>query len=145
MGRRHPQRDIAKILFVDAGMTLDEIHAETGVSLTSLGNWKRDDKWDEEREVKSITPVSLIKSLYEQVNGILDDAKKDKRRLNAKESDSVVKLSKAINTLSNRIDPSTVMQVFAKQNNYIVAIDPDLAKKLLPHQKAILQEMLKVK
>lgn len=143
MARKHPQREIAKILYVDASLTLEQISQETDVSITSLSKWKTEDNWDAERSIKTLTPAKLIERLYEQCNQMLDDAKKDQRTLTTKESDALVKLSATIANLNNRIDASTVMQVFARLNNYIVQFDVPLAKSLLKYEKEVVAAMIK--
>jgi len=40
----------ARRLFVESGMSYEEVAAETGVSLSALKNWGKEGKWTEERE-----------------------------------------------------------------------------------------------
>lgn len=144
--KRHDKRDLARVMFVTGDMTAKQIAEAIDVNEKTVGNWRDEDNWDEEKTIRNVSPVALIKRLNESIMSILDDAvdvKGKKRALTSEESDSISKLSKAIKDFRNSIDPQTVMEVLNGFVTWQSTINSELAGDIAP--QAILYVQMKLK
>lgn len=153
--KRHEKRDLAKILFVVNGMSAVEVARTLDIQPKTIGEWRREDNWDEERTMRNVSPVQLIKRFNEEINGILDaitlrsqtkPTKGDATatgRMTAAEADMIAKLTKGIKNLRNSIDPQTVMEVLHGFTSYLSIAELDLAQKITGHCMLYVQSKLK--
>lgn len=140
----HPMRKVAKELFLTGQYALKEIAEELNVSETTLIKWKEEDKWEWEKSIRQNASKEIIAFLYEQILLLQEqcvDAKGKQRAMNAKEADTVVKISNSIEKLSHRLSASTAMEAFMMLGNEVKQSDPALAKSLLPFQTEILKRL----
>jgi hypothetical protein len=142
--KTHPMRKVAKELFLTGQFTLKEIADELKVSEPTMIKWKQEDKWEWEKGIRQNASKEIIAFLYEQILLLQQtcvDAKGKQRAMNAKEADTVVKISNSIEKLSYRLSASTAMEAFMLLGNEIKQSDPALAKQLLPFQTEILKRL----
>lgn len=140
--KRNPKRDLAELLFVEAGMLQKEIAQELDIGEHTIGRWKDEDNWDLKKQVKTLSPENLIKQFYEQSELIVNSAKANGRPLNSKECDALNKLASSIQKIDKRTDPSILMNVLVQFNNYLKTQDLDMAKSMLPYQKQFILQKL---
>jgi hypothetical protein len=140
--KRNPKRELAELLYVEAGMLQKEIALELDIGEHTIGRWKDEDNWDLKKQVKTLSPENLIKQFYEQSELIVNSAKNENRPLNSKECDALNKLASSIQKIDKRTDPSIIMNVLVQFNNYLKTMDLELAKAILPYQKQFILQKL---
>lgn len=144
--KKHDKRDLARIMFVTGDMTAKQIAEAIDVQEKTVGGWRAADNWDEEKTIRNVSPLALIKRLNESIASILDSAVTEegkKRALTSAESDTISKLSRAIKNFRNSIDPQTVMEVLYGYTAWLSSHDLPLAK--LVADKNILYVQVKLK
>lgn len=142
--KKHPQRDLAAILFVEANLSQKEIAAELGISETTISKWANEDKWEDQKGVQSGMAANIIKDLYEQINGIKNLAKEQNRNITTQEADVIVKLSSAVSKLARKKTPDMCMSVLVEFNDFLVSGNQlELAKSLTGHQREFIQRLLR--
>lgn len=134
--KRHPKRDMAGMMFIQWKMDGDEISRDLEVSEPTISKWRKEDNWDAQRRVDNLKSQNLINNYYEQSQIIIDAAKTAKRPLDSKECDMLAKLASSIEKLSKNVSPSQIMDVFMDFNNELKAVDFELVKRLIPHQRS---------
>lgn len=139
---KNSKRQLAEMLYVEAGMPQKEIASELSVSERTIGTWKDDDNWDLKKQINNLSPENLIKALYEQSELILSGAKKAERAITSKEADALAKLSASISNIDRRTNPSIMMSVLVAFNNYLKTHDLELAKRMITHQKSFILKQL---
>jgi uncharacterized protein YjcR len=140
----HPMRRVAKELYLSGEYTLTEISEQLGVSTNTLGLWKIEDKWEWEKGIRENSSKEIIGFLYEQILLLKEtcvDKAGNQRAMNAKEADTLVKVSNSIEKLSQRLSASTAMEAYVKLNNIIKSSDVELAKRMLPFQTEVLKQL----
>lgn len=132
--KRHEKRDLAGLMFITKDVTAKDIAAATGVSEHIIGKWRKEDNWDEQRQVNQLKPTKLMKRYFEQSERIVDNATKEDRMLTVAEIDMLAKLSKSISYLSAKgNDPQTIMQSLDGFLNYLSHIDLKLSQQVVEH------------
>jgi hypothetical protein len=134
MAKAHPKREQAKKLFVEHGMSAKDVSELIGVSEQSVGKWRNQDSWDEDRSFYDTTPEALIKYIYAQINMIKDSAIEEgtdkPRLLTPTEVNSITTLASSIQKLRGEINPQTVMKILNDFVVYLQIEDLDLAKSI---------------
>lgn len=142
--KRHPQRDLAAILFVEAGLAQKEIASELGVSENTIGKWCKEDHWQDQKQVQSGMAASIIKDLYKQINKVKEGAEANERSLNTQEADVIVKLSSAIDKMAKKKTPDMCMSVLVEFNEFLVSANQlEIAKSITGFQREFIQRMLR--
>lgn len=132
--KRHKDRDYAGLKFVNNDLTAKEIATMFGVTTKTVGEWRKDDNWDEQKQINYLKPTQLIKRYYEQSELVIQEATKDKRKLTLPEVDMLTKLSKSISYLSSKgSDPQTIMQSLDGFMNYLSNIDLPLSQQIVEY------------
>ena len=132
----------AHIYFIYADYNQKQIAQLLGVMESTIGDWVRNGKWKEEKQVMDNTPRRLVADFYVNIEDIRRKAKEDDRTLTASETDSIYKLSAAIEKLNQKASPAMNMQVLMNFNNYLKQIDLELAKQFVQHQKEYISRLL---
>lgn len=116
------------------GNTFETINQITGVSLRTLSIWKNQYDWDRKRKQYQQQPIAIHTKIKKVFTGFLDELL-EKGIQSSKQSDSVAKLAKAMNTTGGIEDipgmAVTIMTDFTKfvnKNNQ----DEEFKEKLFP-------------
>lgn len=140
----NPQkRVLAERLYVQTGMSQKEIAADLDVSEKSLSKWKTEGEWDLLKAATSTGPAHLVKCLLEENQGIVDDARKERRRIDSKEADIIAKNAVTIERLSSKHNLVAVIDVFTAYNKWLVEINPSLAGQNTDFQRKYLATLTK--
>lgn len=100
----------------------------------TISRWVTGGEWKKIRDMRTITRDKLVSNLLSQINEIEALARQEKRNLNSKETDSILKLASTVEKLDKKINLSVVIQVYKDLNEYLMKHDFELAKAILPHQ-----------
>ena len=136
MGLKKTQAlEYAKMLFLDTEqkLTNKEIAERVGVRANTVANWIKKEGWEKLRKSLMVTRQKMISDLYDQLEWLNDEIKnRDIKVASAKESDSIAKLTNAIERLETDISIAEVYEVSTQFLDFIKPIDFDLYKKLVP-------------
>ena len=131
------------MLYVEHGLEANKISEMLDVSENTISKWVNcHEDWKQQRRVRLLSPDKLIVLYYEQSEEIIKAAKDEDRAITSAEADALNKLAAAIQKLDKKIDPSISMSVFRNFNNYLMQIEPKLAKEVAEHQLMYVQKML---
>ena len=125
--KRHEKRDLAKTMFMVAEMTAAEIGKQLGIQAKTIGNWRVEDNWDDERTLRNVASVAIRKQILESMQATLDLAKSEGRPLTSKEVDQVNKLGKTAGYMLNEVGPQTKMEVLYEYHRYLDERDHECA------------------
>lgn len=100
----------------------------------TISQWVAKGGWKDIRDMKTITRDRLVSNLISQINEIESRARLEKRNLDSKEADSILKLAATVEKLDKKINLSIVIQVIKDLNDFLLREDFELAKKLIAHQ-----------
>ena len=142
MKREHPQKKLAHLLYVEQGMEAKQIAQLLGISEQTLSKWVQKENWKVQRQARSLGPDKLILMYYEQSQLIHDNIKKDQRVPTPAEVDALAKLASSISKVDKTVSETIVYTVLSNFNNYMVLVNPSLAKQFVEHQLAYVQTLL---
>jgi len=143
MAKAHPKKELARMMYVEHGIDAKAISEMLDISENTISKWVNSyENWKQQRQVRMLSPDKLISHFYEQSEEIIKQSKDEKRPINSGEADALNKLASAIQKLDKKIDPSISMSVFRNYNNYLMQIDPLLAKQNAEHQLMYIQQLM---
>ncbi len=134
--RTDQKRELAKQLFLHTSATRKEIAARVGVSektISGATGWIKKFDWDKLKSALTVTRDNLVASLYNQILKITELADEEDRTLTTKETDALVKIAKAIETIDEKTTVSTFIQVFMEFEKWLIDVDSDLCKAINEH------------
>ena len=137
------KKQLAERLFVQTDLSQKEIAADLDVSEKTIGKWKADGKWDQLRAATTTGTANLITALLEENQGIVDDARQEKRRINSKEADIINKNASTIERLDRKVSLVMNIEVFTNYNKWLVELNPELAGKNTDWQRKFLATLTK--
>lgn len=130
------KRELAQYLYIYQGLPQVEIAAFVDTSETQIMRWKKKYEWDTLRNANSLTREQLIANAYTQAKLIYDTADAEKRAINSKEADILVKLSAQIKNLEKDLNAISAMTVFKSFNEYLIREGQlDVAKQLIEWER----------
>jgi len=135
------KREIAELLYIQNDMSQQQIADEMSVSQKTISAWKAKFKWDELKAAHNSGTSELIKNLLMANLEMTRDAKKENRRLTAKETDSIIKNAKTVKLLSKDVNVVSTIMVFKHYNKWLVDQSPDLAKANTEFQRKYLYQL----
>jgi len=121
------EREYAKLLFTQMGLTQKEVAAKVGVTEKTIGKWKEQEQWDQLKTVLITTRSNVIKNLQRQME--LWQLEIGDKLAGTKEADILIKLANAINALekdtgiSEMVDTGMKFIQFLQQNDMAIAKD----------------------
>jgi transposase len=131
-------RQWAAHLYINEGYTQKAISDHLEVSENTIGKWKKDDKWEEERQAILASPRKiksiLLAELEKVSNG--DDTTID--------ADALSKIAKVIREMGGKISPEIVHQVLKELDGFILEHDPKLATQSLAIHRRFLMHKIEV-
>lgn len=127
-------RKIAKILFVEAGLSQNEIAERLGKDKSQISRWATEDNWKTLRSTRTATADQIIQRTYVQINNIYDIVDEEKRVITATECDQIAKLMASIKLLHKGADLATFIQAYEEFIKYLNEQDAKLAKIVADYQ-----------
>ncbi len=129
MGKQKTEeRNQARDLFVNSGLTLKEAAAIVKVAPSHVGKWAKEDKWEVQRTARLVTAEKIISGWYAQLSKINEDiANGDGYPTNA-QADQISKITDSIQKLSKKQNLSMYHTVLKEFLNELIKIDTDAAK-----------------
>lgn len=138
-------KKLAELLYMNTEMTQKEIAEYVSRNEHTISRWATEYGWEERKRALILSPDKLIREYYAQAELITKNAKQAERALTTAECDALNKLSSAIAKLDKRVDPSVVMSVFIRYNNYVKAFDLELAKRNALVQRDFIQTLISIR
>jgi transcriptional regulator with XRE-family HTH domain len=141
---RKKQKQAARELFVESGMSLKEISAITSVSEKTLCRWAKgengDKGWKDSRDDLLASPLKIRETLLDTAAKIANGEKPK-----VKDFDGLSKCVAAIDRLDKkfRITPAVIKNVFKNYDNWLVTVDRQHAVTNAKYQKEYLARKIK--
>ncbi|MGN6604555.1 MAG: DUF1804 family protein [Ginsengibacter sp.] len=149
MGKQKTQeRNQARDLYVNSGLTLKEAAAIVKVAASHVGRWAKEDNWDVQRTAQQVTAEKIIAGWYSQLQKINEEVAKGETRItedgktevvrvpgipsNA-QADQISKITDSIQKLSKKQNLSMYHAVLKEFLNELLTIDTDAAKSFGPY------------
>ncbi len=141
------KKDWAKLLFTKEGInTQKELAARVGVSEKTIGKWIKDEAWEKLRTSLIMTKEEELSRLYDQLSELntwITSKPKGKRYADAKEADTLVKLSAAIRSLETDTSVSEVIQSATGFIKWLQTSDLTKAQEIAQLFDAYIKTLLK--
>ena len=124
----------ARKLYVNIGLSLKEVHQQTGETLRTLRSWRTIGDWDGLREEKEKTELDRLERLRD---GLLDRAEAQSKEGNMPQAE-IRLMCKLENLIAQQKKEETMVKVVALNTvgyfmEYMVKQDQNLAVALAPH------------
>jgi transposase len=117
------QKELARIYYVQNGLTAKETAAKVGVSENTLTKWVNDMGWKSLKVAEISKKENLIAALEDDILRIRELAKEENRPLNSAEADSIYKTSLTIRNLSKDFGIDVYNAVLQEFFNYSREVD----------------------
>lgn len=128
MGMKKVQeREYAKLLFTQMGLSQKEVAAKVGVTEKTIGKWKDEEQWDQLKTVLITTRSNVIKNLQRQME--LWQLEIGDRLAGSKEADILIKLANAISALEKDTGIAEMVDTGMKFIQFLQQHNVDLAKE----------------
>ena len=138
-------KEWAQTLYLRENLTQQEIADRVGVSRVTVSNWCRAGKWEEQKVGIMLTRREQAQSIYRQLAEI-DKAIKTKpegqRFPDAKQADTIVKLTSAIHNLEQEVGIADRIAVLTDVIEWLRPSDLQKAKELTPLFDAYIKDKL---
>lgn len=146
MTKQSDKRQKAKSLYLTGQYDQKEIAQLIDVSTKSLSKWKQEESWDELKESLLTTRENELHRLYKMLRILNDDIDvkaEDKKPINSKEADAVLKLTSAIKNLELETSVADKVEIGMEFINLVRKEDIELSKKITHWFDIFLQQSLK--
>ena len=130
------ERKIAEGMFIEQGMTCKAISDLVGVSERTLVKWRDEGRWDTRRDEASVSPHAIREIILKELSVIAAGGK------SIVDADALAKLSKVMDTLSDKISPQMVISVLKLFDNWMADNDPTTAVLFLSWHKQFIQHII---
>jgi transposase len=117
------QKELARIYYVQNGLTAKETAAKVGVSENTLTKWVNDMAWKSLKVAEISKKENLIAALEDDILRIRELAKEENRPLKSAEADSIYKTSLTIRNLSKDFGIDVYNAVLQEFFNYSREVD----------------------
>lgn len=139
-GESETLRNRAYELYMNSGMTYQEIAETIGVGKDTVGDWAKRFKWKETKAANQITRERNISMMLVQINNLLTEINtREKQYPTSSEADTIAKMTKNIRELSGRTSLPDYYNVQEELLKYLLGVKPELAKQLVGYSKEFLQ------
>lgn len=136
-GNNKAKKELAEKMFVEDGLNAKEIASLVGISEQTLSKWRKGDgtgkSWDDKRNEYLAAPHKIKEVLMKELNNI---ASGEGASIDA---DALAKVSKVIETLSNRTSVQVIFSVFKEFDNWMADQEPQTAISFLEWHKRFIQ------
>lgn len=126
------KRDWAQTLYTKEHLLQREIAAKVDVSPITISRWVKRYHWDDLRASLSATKEQQLSNLYTQLKEINEAiaSREERRYPDAKEADTIVKLTGAINALEEDVGLSETLSAFHSFLEWTRSTEPDKAQEI---------------
>lgn len=129
------KKEWARTLFLDGTQmfTQQEIADKVGVSRKTINKWVSEEKWGELRISLTMTKDQSIKRLHRQLDDLLyliETRPMGERHANPTESETINKLSSAIEKLETEVGVKEVVNVSVRVIEFVRKYDNEKAKEI---------------
>lgn len=122
------KKDWAKLLFMQEGMTFQDIAQKVGVSRITVGRWAEKENWEMLRAAVTSTREEQIRHLYmqiAQINKAISES--DTKYATPAQADTINKLSAAIAKMEGDFGIADIIGVSKKFLTWLRALNPEKA------------------
>lgn len=126
------KKELAERMFIDQGMSGIAISEEIEISTKTISKWRKDGEWDSRRTQTLSAPHKIKELLLEELNKV---ASGEKSTIDA---DALAKISKVIDTLTDKVSVQVVLTVFKEFDSWMVDQEPEMAVKFLEFHKSFI-------
>lgn len=126
------RRSIAKTLYIEGNYTQEEIAVKVGASRQTIIRWAKEDKWQELKASRSITPTQIISQWQQQIveiNTAIACREEGKRYATPAEADALHKLASSIKKLQDDLGISETISVCMSFLSWLRPRDIEEAKR----------------
>lgn len=140
------KKEWAQYLFLhEDGMTQKDIAAKVGVSENSMSKWVIEGKWDTQKRSLLTTRDTILRELYEALEGMKNEAKiaaTDNDPSTKPDVDGIYKLVLAIRKLENESGIGSSITVLKAFITFIQKSDFELAQQVTSFADAFIKSNL---
>ena len=136
------KQKLAYALYFGSDMLQKEIAEAVGCTESSIGKWIKEGGWEELKLAETVTNRELIIDLYMQlkeINSVIKERDKGLRYATTSETDSMIKITKVINTLNKKLNLTAYSEALKDFMHWLKDQDMEAAKEFVSLQKAFLQ------
>lgn len=112
--RKQSEHDNAKHLFVEQGMSAEDVSGIVGVNVKTVRRWAKVGNWRKQRDAFAAGRTNQLQDLYAQLNEInthIKDRDEGQRYPDSKEADVIAKLTKSIHYMETELGLREVVNV----------------------------------
>ncbi|MFV0505880.1 MAG: terminase gpP N-terminus-related DNA-binding protein [Bacteroidales bacterium] len=135
------EKSHAEMLYCERKWTIEAIAETLERDPKTITAWRDQAKWDETKNLFDTGPTQFKKLLLsEAVRITKGEERKDEEGNLIKpiDADSLSKIMKAYDYMSQKASPATCRDVFMEFDNWLSMIDPKIAAKMTKHHKGFL-------
>lgn len=132
------KKEMAERMFIEEGMTAKAISAILDVSEQTLSRWRKgyeidgEKSWDDRRAEFVTSPHKIREVLMRELKTVAEGGK------STVDADSLAKISKVLETISDRISIQVIFSVFKEFDSWMASQDPEVAIQFLEWHKMFL-------
>lgn len=129
------KKEWAKLLFTKEQMTQKEISEKVGVTPQTVNRWVKRENWEKLRLSLSVTREEQLMHLYShlsEINASIASREEGERYPNAKEADTITKLSSSIDKLERESGVGEVISAFSQFLSWLRERDLEEAQHISP-------------
>ena len=144
MGKKKTQEyQNAYELYCNSNLTNQEICKIVNVSAQQLGKWIKENDWELDKSANEVTVPKLIRQYYQNLSLINKSAKEENRALTNSETDQIIKITNAINSLRKNYNLSNYHSILKEFLEWEMREHLDNAKLTGPDMFEFLKEKAK--
>lgn len=136
--RKGRERLLAEQMFVSYQMTAKAIAETLDLQEKTVGKWRDEDGWDKKRDEFFANPVKIRQVLLSELFSVASGEPA------AIDADALSKITKALDTLSDKISPEVVVGVMQMLDNFLAEYNPQLAVDCLDPHKAFIHHIISI-
>jgi transcriptional regulator with XRE-family HTH domain len=133
-------KKIAKMLYVDMGLSQVEIAERLGKDKAQISRWAKDGNWKTLRSAATATVEQIVQRTYAQINLIYDKVEEDENGISSADTDKIAKLMASIKTLNRGSDLASYIQAYEEFVRFVREDDASLAKIIGDYQMEFLTQ-----
>ena len=136
------KQKLARLLYMESTKSQKEIAALVGTTEHTMSKWVEKFKWKLERGANEVTPDKIVSDFLIMISDFKELLKTEKRFPTPSEADAINKLAATIERLDKKLNPSIMMNVFMRYNDWLSLVNPELAKTGIEYQLQFIQTTL---
>lgn len=136
MAVKENQRKIAEGMFIEQGMTCKAISELIDVSEKTLSKWRTENAWDIRRDEALAAPHKIREILLKELSVVAGG------NTSSIDADALAKISKVLDSLTDKISPQTVISVLKAFDNWMAEHEPKTAILFLDWHKRFIQHII---